>query len=337
MLVFVSPLGAVGRTRLLETDLAGRRFTDLAPPVPANNYADAIYALSRRDIWFTTFSGGGGRERLYWTLDGGRRWRSASAPSHSMSAGSTDQVAFVDAHHGWLADIQPTGPGELLFRTANSGRTWQPIAETDPNNPLTRLPTLGPVALGRRHSEGWLATEPYFPGHLYLTRDAGRHWRAAPMPRRRGEHLTTPTVTPTAVVEPVTTCIQHRMQVQLLRSIDDGRHWTATRPATVATQPGRPAVVGCLPPPVSIPTGNVAWLATVNHDRVTIHRTVDGGKHWHTYPGPDISSTPTHLAIEAADRRHAWLQLQPTRQPGDRLYLTTDGSRHWRHVDAAAH
>ena len=152
--VFIDPSNdGRGPVQLRMSTLRAHRFVTIGPHLPRDFFPDSMFALDRLHLWFTMFSDGGGRERLYRTNDGGSTWHWTPIASHSMAGGSTDALWFTDADHGWLTDIQPTAPDAMLFVTADGGRRWHAVADTKPHEQTRTLPTIAPVAVpaGRDH------------------------------------------------------------------------------------------------------------------------------------------------------------------------------------------
>ena len=330
---FVGPTAAgIGRTRLLAVRPDGRHITDIGPAIPHDFYPDSIFFLDRRHGWFTTFWSGGGRETLYRTADGGRTWKTTSVASHSMAGGSTDTLYFTDAQHGWLTNLNPTGPNATLYRTSDAGRTWQRASDKVPGRGRRSLPTVGPVEFGRGREVGWQVTEFDFTPRLYVTRDAGRTWGRAAIPtRQRG--LTLPALFGATVVLPVTVCDGSLVRVQMYASTDDGRHWRAGRPTTVATHRRAHRFAPCDRVSSSVPSRDVGWVATIDEGRLVVKRTTDGGGHWIAVATPRTAA-PASVSISAVDAHRAWLQV--SRGQGALLFATTDGGRTWKRVDPSA-
>jgi photosystem II stability/assembly factor-like uncharacterized protein len=331
--VFVGPWGVVGRDHFLVSHFGGSRFVDIGPELPRNNYADSVFVLDPRHLWFTTFNGGGGRERLYWTDDGGESWHWSPAPSHSMAGGSTDALWFSDPQHGWLTDIQPTAPNAGLYRTEDGGRTWQLFADTARDQARDVLPTLGPVEFEPSGVTGWLPAAAYYnPGGLYVSRDAGRHWKASIIARHRS--FSTPSMFGRLALEPVSWCSAKTIRLQIYRSVDDGRLWTRRPTVDFGSVPRSLYGPDCQPVATAIPTPRAAWATAVANGEVIVQRSCDQGQHWHAVNPPTIQADLAPQ-IEATDCRHALLAARGPHGT-TQLYSTSDSGKRWRRIDRLA-
>ncbi len=93
-------------------------WTDITPPA-MTGVVDDVYSLDSRHVWATVSSCalGGGTETIWASADGGVSWSWTAAGGHSCSAGSTSVIRFRDAGHGWVVDLNPTGPVAYLLVT----------------------------------------------------------------------------------------------------------------------------------------------------------------------------------------------------------------------------
>jgi photosystem II stability/assembly factor-like uncharacterized protein len=334
-LVLVGPAdGGTGRARLLRIGSGGRRVTDIGPRLPRGSYPDSAFFLDPRHGWLTAFTGTG-LERLYRTRDGGRRWRSAPAPSHALAAGSADVIDFADPRHGWLSDVQPTAPEVSVYRTSDAGRTWHRFANTFRSWRGARLPTVGPVRFEPGASVGWLASVREYGTGLYVTRDGGRTWQSAGIARRH-RALPLPSVFGRTVVEPVTRCTPGSLAAQMYSSTDAGLRWRRQPAVSLLSgrQVGGPAGQ-CPLVSSAVASAGVAWVAVTIDAQVVVKKTADAGRIWRTVAAPRIAAArpPT---ISAIDGRRALIQV-PTRPLGAaRLYFTSNGGARWRRVDRLA-
>lgn len=331
--VFVGPLGVVGKNHLLEARFGGSHFTDIGPDLPRDNYADSVFVLDSHHLWFTTFNGGGGSERLYRTADGGRTWHWSAVPSHSMAAGSIDALSFIDPLRGWLTDIQPTAPNAGLYRTVDGGRHWQWFADTATGLAPHTLPALGPVTFEPAGTTGWLPTPNYYhPDALYVSRDAGRHWRASLT--AHGRSFSTPAVFGTLALETASWCSATMTRLQIYSSTDDGRSWTPTPAIGIGPVPHSRYGSGCQPVATALPTPRAAWAAALANGHVVVQHTCDQGEHWHSAHLPTIRADLSPQ-IEASDCRHALLAARSAHGI-TRLYTTSNSGNSWRRIDQLA-
>jgi hypothetical protein len=100
------------------------------------------------------------------------RWRNVTPPH--LHADGIDDVAFLDAQHGWIAAYDCANVSVYLYRTSDGGRTWQSLgakAEHSCGGGPTWL-----SFVDREH--GWM--EPASPngpaGVLLRTSDGGQTW-----------------------------------------------------------------------------------------------------------------------------------------------------------------
>lgn len=112
--------------------------------------------------------------RVYWTSDGGDRWR-ASEPPAGRASGA---VSYADARTAWLTAGPPGGTGrrfDRLYRTSDAGRRWQTVALPFDADGY-QLDALGAAVA--------YAVRPY-PGRssILRTQDGGRSWRTIPTSR----------------------------------------------------------------------------------------------------------------------------------------------------------
>lgn len=331
--VFVGPLGVVGKLQLRVSRFGGSRFVNIGPELPRDNYADSVFVLDSRHLWFTTFNGGGGRERLYRTDDGGKSWHWSPAPSHSMAGGSTDALWFIDPLHGWLTDIQPTAPNAGLYRTIDGGRHWQLFADTATDQAPNTLPTLGPVEYEPTGTTAWLPVAAFYhPSGLYVSRDAGQHWRTSLTAPRRS--FTTPGVFGTLALEPASWCSPKMTRLQMYRSTDDGNRWTRQPAIDIGPTPRSPYGKDCQPVATAVPTARAAWAAAIADGHVVVQRSCDQVRHWHTAHVPTIRADLSPQ-IEATDCRHALLAARGAHGI-TQIYTTSDGGNSWRRIDRLA-
>ncbi|MEP7355701.1 MAG: glycoside hydrolase domain-containing protein [Anaerolineales bacterium] len=123
---------------------------------------------------------------LYWTADDGQVWQKLPVP---LTPGDTIRtVWFTDARTGWLVSsgtAETGAPGFQLWRTADSGQTWQ---SDSLNLPPEVVALAGDTFLQFLDAQtGWLvvkqATSSLFSlGTLFTTADGGHTWQQIPLP-----------------------------------------------------------------------------------------------------------------------------------------------------------
>ncbi len=331
--VFIDPSNdGRGPVRLRMSTLRANRFVTIGPHLPRDFFPDSMFALDPRHLWFTMFSDGGGRERLYRTSDGGRSWRWTSIVSHSMAGGSTDALWFTDPDHGWLTDIQPTAPDAMLFVTADGGRHWHVVADTDRHSATLTLPTIGAVQYQPGGMTAWDAAPPYWVStDLYVTRNGGDTWQTALAARHHV--FSAPGVFGSDVVEPVSWCAGRTGRARLLLSGDDGAHWTREPTVILGAVPASDhSGSGCQPVAAAVPNPDDAWIAALAAERrPVVTSTCDQGRHWHAARPPDLRVLDA-FDISATDCRHALLAARDYRGI-EHLYVTSDRGSIWHSIN----
>jgi photosystem II stability/assembly factor-like uncharacterized protein len=164
--------------RLVSPDLSAQ---DLARATAVGSGAEnfgVVYALAESPVAKGLLWAGTDDGKVWVTEDGGTRWTDLSAnvppPARGqwvsrIEAGHADaKVAYlaVDAHRS--GDYRP-----LAYRTADLGRTWQPIASD--------LPAEGPVKVVREDPANPQVLYAGTEFGLFVSLDGGAHW--APLGR----------------------------------------------------------------------------------------------------------------------------------------------------------
>lgn len=115
---------------------------------------------------------------LYRSSDGGRTWRQLGGRADAFfriktplpDSGYAVRLTVSDTRHAYLAEQRGT-----LLQTSDGGRSWQ--AARLPANRKAGLGDTGPDDVQFADpGHGWTIT---FPGAVYRTADAGRHWAAS--------------------------------------------------------------------------------------------------------------------------------------------------------------
>jgi photosystem II stability/assembly factor-like uncharacterized protein len=106
--------------------------------------------------------------RIFWTYDGGRRWRPRTLPH----VGRVEQVAFADARSVWItarSETRPSSPVDTLLRTVDAGAHWHvtklPFDANDYRFDALSATTAYGIALDASSST------------LIATHDGGRTWQ----------------------------------------------------------------------------------------------------------------------------------------------------------------
>ncbi len=158
-------------SHILRTSTAGQIWTDITPPLRANQVVGGVYFLDAEHGWVVlqtldtidlpTVS-------VAATADGGKSWSVVSVAEEARPQYSGGSLSFVDERRGWmLMDIQ--GNSALssgnLFVTDDGGTTWSAL----PQAPVAGKIQFFPAATG------WLVGGVH-EDELYRTRDGGSTW-----------------------------------------------------------------------------------------------------------------------------------------------------------------
>lgn len=261
---------------------------------------------------------------LWYTLDGGTRWRTITPPVPGAVNGHVVQVQFTDASHALVSAV--TNPnGRLLFSTVDGGRTW-----AERRGCAQCGGTLSFV--GRRTGFSLVL------GSLFRTDDAGATWRRVAHAPFQGwiEFADARHGWGVAWQRPA-----------LYRTGDGGRTWTrvlrgyATLPQHgVVAVPGAVVVDGvrrALPVRVgdqapvfsaSSPSDFVFWA------RGTLWRSSDAGRSWQRIDSNVPPRSVWDLRFTSPDDGWAIFGIVTATgyERGAALAHTTDGGRDWTAV-----
>src|SRR6266496_1651070 len=290
--------------RLLVTTNFGARFDDISPPAARATRVDDVSFLDRKHGWVVIWNLDTVRVTVYRTNDGGRRWRAASAGSHSQNAGAVDTMQFLTRRLGWLVAQEPTAPSATLFTTGDGGASWHAVVA---------LPEVAPVEFDTP-TDAWQAGGP-FSHALFHSTDGGHSWQRVRVPIPPRERTATvlygsPAFFAREIVAPVTFVRAHTAELGVYRSTDGGHHWTLVSSLTPAgAQPAR-----CLPAPLStsFATTSAWWVSARPGGRPVAYLTPDAGRHWHTTPiaASGAGASCPLPQVQAASARAAWVLVQ---------------------------
>jgi photosystem II stability/assembly factor-like uncharacterized protein len=298
---------------------------------------DDVAFVDRRHAWLAAFNCSMAAVELLRTSDGGRSWRALGRPSsHSCSAPATTFLSFIDARHGWMEPVSPTGPAGQLLETGDGGQSWTQIA-TGPTGPAGSLPCLAPIRFVSR-LDGWLGRCDESRNGAFVTTDGGRRWRRAAITVRDGRydlpwlHGQQGVEATTVGTRPVGTAGRMRAVVFSVTH-DAGRVWTprSTRPTAACSLDSYNTNLW----PASVVNGRVWWIVA-GRDQPTVQRTTNGGRTWTTTAAHGLPTRPCSvLSVSAAGANAAWA-LVSRNHIGTALYRTADGGRHWQPVNIFA-
>jgi len=284
------------------------RWRDVTPRGMTGVVED-LFALDTGHWWATTSAcaAGSGSETVWQTVDGGVTWSSVTAGGHPCAAGSATLVRFIDASHGWLVNLMPTGPAADLWATADGGRTWAKRDE--------RLPELGTVAF-RTPEDGYLG-DAGLPGtcgtKLYATHDGGATWSEvnvdlSVVPVSYEALYGTPTFSDAEHgVLPLSISKANTEMLAWYVTGDGGSTWTLRSGPLVAGIIQDQNSGGCLQPALtSVASPTVWWAAGQYRQDWVTHITSDGGRTWADHTATPAWPHPTQ--IQAVDDRNEWLE-----------------------------
>ncbi|HEY5913644.1 MAG TPA: hypothetical protein VJA21_23905 [Verrucomicrobiae bacterium] len=242
-----------------------------------NNIYTVLYDPAVRGRLWTGGGGWRGSGHVYQSDDSGRTFRRIGIPQSSLEAGQKERDLF-------LLDLalDPASPPEArtlyagtscgLFRTTNSGASWQAVSPGDVPSPRVKHLQVDPTRPARLYAS--VQAQAQSANGLYGSEDGGQHWK------RLGEgkigsvrSLSLCERTGTLYVlgdsQPAGGYFAHHT---LWRSDDHGETWARLDErlaACVGVHPRDPDRVYL-----------AAWAADVSREKVNVYRSADGGKSW---------------------------------------------------------
>ena len=340
------------------TGQVGRPVPSLAP-VPAGNGAEAFAFDPRRpNVVYMAVAHAVGGVYVYKTTDGGQHWLSTGARGT-----------------GWVSDIlsltaDPTHPGTLyagtdtaVYRTVDSGRTWQPFNQGlfPPNGGrrvcypggagrpyCVREPIGTPGTTSWNRDNGYVldvAVDPIHSNVVYSaagairkSTDGGRIWKTVFAPKQRGG-FTRITIAPTRPESIYTiTHDVHDGATTIYKSTDAGRTWQATGGGSSLP----PSCCGDSMDALVVDPGNPQALYAAVGQTVLV--TTDGGATWEPMANGLPGNAVTSLAADprrpgtlyaSVDIPHSTkTKAGYVEKPTGGIYMTTDGGQNWSEVFA---
>jgi photosystem II stability/assembly factor-like uncharacterized protein len=267
------------------------------------------------------------------------RWRDATPPTlRADRIDAIDDVAFVDARHGWVAAYNCGAAAVYLYRTSDGGRSWQSLGK-----PASHSCGGGPTFLSfvdDRH--GWM--EPVSPnapaGVLLGTTDGGRTWeRLASGPPSQVRPSALPCLAPIRFMSVSSGWMARCQGGGVFSSVDGGRRWSRA-PIRI---PGRSDARFDLPRFIGDAGVVAATLSTRPPTETGRTRAVvfsvssDGGRSWTVRSVRRVASCPLDAYYTAfwpasiVDTRVWWIVAGRSRPT---VQVTTDGGRTWRAIAA---
>jgi photosystem II stability/assembly factor-like uncharacterized protein len=307
-------------TRLLRTGDGGATWTDVTPAGRASIGGAAQAFFGGSAAWIAVAPDTATAADVFRTTDGGRTWRRAVATARNVG-----QMAFADAHHGWMTvDLDNAMSSEALrlLRTADGGATWTEVARTDlPGDPVrSGLPISGDKSgfAFLDGNTGWMTG--FVPRdnytYLYATSTGGRTWRFEALPLPTGTGTVEVELNPPAVFAPSEAVLTAQLSgaraplTLVYVTHDAGAHWVRTTPVPVNT------------PVSSFPSARVGWMT----NGATLYATRDAGHHWIIEPPSGAFRDVAELDFVSETLGWAVVSSAPF------LLKTVDGGRTWAPV-----
>ncbi|HEY2292541.1 MAG TPA: YCF48-related protein, partial [Thermoanaerobaculia bacterium] len=223
--------------RLLWSDDDGANWRDDSFVAPSGYQLLAAQFLDPSRGWLVV-TGVDGTEVVR-TVDAGLKWDHSSVlrvPGAEGPSGAS--LSFVNEKTGYLMLRLPSSSNlsrGALFRTADGGRTWQPLP----------VPPIGDHIRFASEQNGWLAGGPA-GSDLFVTRDAGRSWTAvsvAPptrVPQARLVYLLPAFDNDREGLLPVRVELPDASSIALYQTHDGGDSWTVVESAAYSVPGVRP-------------------------------------------------------------------------------------------------
>jgi photosystem II stability/assembly factor-like uncharacterized protein len=268
---------------------------------------------------------------------GGLQWRNVGP----FRGGRTRAVAGVPGHPSTFYVGAVNGG---VWKTDDSGRTWQPIFDDQPTQSIGAIAVApsAPATIYVGTGEGLHRPDLSVGNGMYRSDDSGQHWRYLGLPD--AQQIPEVAVDPRTAETVYAAVLGHPFGPSeargVYRSRDGGRTWKAvlqldahTGANGVAIDPKHPDTV----------------YATLWEDRLGpwedrneyhgtaggLYRSIDGGDHWERL-GADFPKNTTQINLAVAPSRPERLYaMVATTDPGD--YNSSNGLGLWRSDDSGAH
>jgi photosystem II stability/assembly factor-like uncharacterized protein len=266
---------------------------------------------------------------LYWTDDGGARWRMITPPDVSSMGDAVARIGdivYANPKHVWLVAEDIRGSESIaaaprhsaLERSTDGGRTWRSV----------RLPGCAGCAgvhlsVLRSAGRGFAIASTQRRSRLYATDDDAATWKLV---------ADVPVAGPLVFTSRSNGWADARGGRALYRTVDGGRTWQRVKLEPPAAFAGAPMTLG-VPRAFGSRRGLVparfrARGAKAQH--VVVFVTEDGGESWVARPTPASANVgaqtwgfPEALPFSAASPTD-WILFV-----GSALYVTHDAGRTW--------
>ena len=269
---------------------------------------------------------------IFRTSDGGQTWRGSTLATHiAPGLVPTPALDFLDAQRGWLVlsaasagrGASPSPSRSLVFRTTNSGQSWQLISSVGPQCPAAEFisPSRGFSACGSRFGGG---------GQLWSTTDGGATWSTAHSPASSSQDQ---------VAEPVffdssrgATVVYENGGYAIDVTSDGGATWRQTASASSGSTfvPG-----GFQPDPANVGFEDAQdfWLfatqpgwAKGGVETDWLYHSRDGGTTWQLVQRDTPVTSPSSISFP--DPQHGFV-LQSDQTGATEILVTSDGGHTW--------
>jgi len=254
-----------------------------------------------------------------WTAEDGQLYRYDSSGRTSIpvqrraATAHSFEVAGVD---GRVLFVTTENDGQM--RSADGGATWSAVSGTANDIYfVSSVPGQPSVVYGITFGG------PYFPLHLWFSRDAGANWDEVPVPAVPTDFSQYGPLLPVGPQPGVVYSTwqrmtggftgQNRMISKVIRSTDGGRSWTPIDDGLGSPSSRQLTIV----------PGDVSSLYA--RTEAGVFRTYDAGATWRQVWSSSDRGLAFSLTADAVDSLVAYLL-----GPGGGVWLTEDGGDHWQ-------
>jgi photosystem II stability/assembly factor-like uncharacterized protein len=297
----------------------------LATTEPYRGKQDDLYFPSPKVGFY-----GNGAGKLFRTDDGGATWTKVlDQPGTYWRA-----LGFLDAARGFAGNIGPdyfpgvTDP-QLLYRTADGGKTWQPVALPDTTDArgvcAIDILSVDFINAGHRdHKEViHVGGRVGGPASLYASDDGGATWRRLPLPKQVAMILDVKfTDVSTGFVFAGSDANVETSHGLILKTSDSGRTW---RTVYESTRPFELMWKGAFPSRLVGYATLQSYDPTETNTARYVVKTTDGGDTWHELP-LIADHAVSEFGVGFVDDQHGWVGAVP------QGFETTDGGATWTKV-----